>query len=127
MGLIRPRGAAGPTGAPGSPGPPGPAGAAGAPGPANSVPGASGPSMSGAASPPGLAWPAPSDVAPLGEGRSFSPVPGDSTDAHLDPQAFASPLELGRAVPLMSDLDRLQERHILLPVQGFDVRGLRDN
>jgi peptidoglycan LD-endopeptidase LytH len=27
----------------------------------------------------------------------------------------------------MSDLDRLQERHILLPVQGFDVRGLRDN
>jgi murein DD-endopeptidase MepM/ murein hydrolase activator NlpD len=71
-------------------------------------------------------WPAPPDEAPLGPGRPFSPVPGDSTDAHLDPRSFAPPADLGHAVPLVADLDRLRDRHLLIPVEGFDVKGLRD-
>jgi murein DD-endopeptidase MepM/ murein hydrolase activator NlpD len=53
-------------------------------------------------------------------------VPGDSTDALLTPDALAPPAETA-TVPSVSDLDHLRDRRLLLPVQGYDVRALRDN
>jgi peptidoglycan LD-endopeptidase LytH len=80
-----------------------------------------------APSPGATAWPPPPDASPLGMPPSPSAIPGDSTDAHLDPRAFAAPADLGRAVPLVSDLDRLHDRHLAFPIEGFDMRALRDN
>ena len=53
-------------------------------------------------------------------------MPGDSTDALLTPGALAPPAEAA-FVPSVGDLDRLRDRHLLLPVQGYDVRALRDD
>jgi murein DD-endopeptidase MepM/ murein hydrolase activator NlpD len=69
----------------------------------------------------------PTEAPPLGLLPSPSSIPGDSTDAHMDPRAFAPPADLGHAVPMVSDLDRLHDRHLLLPVEGLDVKGVRDN
>jgi murein DD-endopeptidase MepM/ murein hydrolase activator NlpD len=55
-------------------------------------------------------------------------VPGDSTDHLMDPQAFAPPAALGPdAAPDVSDYGRLRARNLRLPVEGFDLKGLRDN
>jgi murein DD-endopeptidase MepM/ murein hydrolase activator NlpD len=63
-----------------------------------------------------LTWPSP------------SPVPGDSTDHLMDPTAFAPPPELSRPeVPDVSDFSRLRSRALRVPVEGFEMRGLRDN
>ena len=58
-----------------------------------------------------------------------SPLPGDSTDALLDPRTLVARPDVpaNAAIPSVSDLDRLRDRHLLLPVQGYDVRQLRDN
>ena len=57
-----------------------------------------------------------------------SPVPGDSTDSLITPQALAPAAPLTpQAFPGMSDFERLRARHLGLPVQGFDLRTLRDN
>ncbi len=71
--------------------------------------------------------PPPDEAAPLG-GRSPSPVPGDSTDAHLDARTLLPPAEVPALnVPSVGDLDRLRARGLLFPVPGFDVHQLRDN
>jgi peptidoglycan LD-endopeptidase LytH len=93
--------------------------------PAPAAPATDGPAP--APAPEGSAWPAPPEQAPLGLLPSPSAVPGDSTDAHLDPRAFAPPADLGHAVPLVSDLDRLHERDLAFPVEGYDLKTLRDN
>jgi murein DD-endopeptidase MepM/ murein hydrolase activator NlpD len=69
--------------------------------------------------------PTPEPEAPLGT-RSPSPVPGDSTDALLTPRSLAAPADVP-ALPSVNDLDRLRSRHLLLPIQGYDLRELRDN
>jgi murein DD-endopeptidase MepM/ murein hydrolase activator NlpD len=84
-------------------------------------PGAASPAPEGAA-----AWPTP----PAGELTWPSPsaVPGDSTDHLMDPRAFAPPLDLrAPELPDVSDLSRLRSRALRVPVEGFDLRGLRDN
>lgn len=67
----------------------------------------------------------PSPEAPLGS-RAPSPVPGDSTDSMLTPGSLAAPADVP-ALPSVTDLDRLRGRRLLLPVQGFDRRQLRDD
>ncbi|PYQ43714.1 MAG: endopeptidase [Acidobacteria bacterium] len=62
---------------------------------------------------------------PLGT-HAPSPVPGDSTDAMLTPKSLAAPADVP-AVPSVSDLDRLRALQLLLPIQGYDLRQLRDN
>ena len=62
---------------------------------------------------------------PLGT-HAPSPVPGDSTDAMLTPKSLAAPADVP-AVPSVSDLDRLRARQLPLPIQGYDLRQLRDN
>jgi peptidoglycan LD-endopeptidase LytH len=70
----------------------------------------------------------PPDVNPLERVHRPSSEPGDSTDALMDPQAFHPPPQLApQAFPGMNDFDRLRARALLVPVQGFDVRALRDN
>ena len=72
------------------------------------------------------AWPTP----PPGELTWPSPsaVPGDSTDHLMDPRAFAPPADLKPPeMPDVSDFSRLRSRALRLPVEGFDLRGLRDN
>ena len=71
-------------------------------------------------------WPTP----PAGELTWPSPsaIPGDSTDHLMDPTAFAPPPDLKPPeIPDVSDFSRLRSRGLRLPVEGFDVRGLRDN
>ena len=87
----------------------------------------------GAPAGPASAAPAPfaapgAAEAPLGtrSPRSPSPLPGDSTDAQLTPQALAPPAAMP-ALPSVTDLDRLRGRTLLLPVQGFDLHQLRDD
>lgn len=77
---------------------------------------------------------APASVAgwppPAGEITWPSPsaIPGDSTDHLMDPKAFAPPSDLKPPeIPDVSDFSRLRSRGLRLPVEGFDVRGLRDN
>ncbi len=97
-----------------------------------SPPAASAPAPSVAEAGPAAAPSAPGDWAPIPEPESPlgtlapSPVPGDSTDALLDPRALAAPLGTP-ALPSVRDLDRLRDRHLLLPVEGYDLRQLRDN
>jgi murein DD-endopeptidase MepM/ murein hydrolase activator NlpD len=67
----------------------------------------------------------PQPESPLG-GPAPSPLPGDSTDAHLTPRSLAAPADLP-AQPSMTDFDRLRARQLLLPVQGFNLGQLRDN
>ena len=68
--------------------------------------------------------PAPSPLA----SPSPSAIPGDSTDHLMDPRAFAPPPDLAPAeLPDVADFSRLRSRGLRLPVEGFDVRGLRDN
>ena len=62
-----------------------------------------------------LIWPSP------------SAIPGDSTDHLMDPKAFAPPPDLNLPEPDVSDFSRLRSRGLRLPVEGFDVRVLRDN
>jgi murein DD-endopeptidase MepM/ murein hydrolase activator NlpD len=63
-----------------------------------------------------LTWPSP------------SPVPGDSTDHLMDPKAFAPPPDLRPAEqPDVSDFARLRARALRIPVEGFEVKHLRDN
>ena len=46
----------------------------------------------------------------------------------MDPKAFAPPADLKPPeIPDVSDFSRLQSRALRLPVEGFDLRGLRDN
>ena len=46
----------------------------------------------------------------------------------MDPKAFAPPADLKPPeMPDVSDFSRLRSRALRLPVEGFDVRGLRDN
>jgi murein DD-endopeptidase MepM/ murein hydrolase activator NlpD len=46
----------------------------------------------------------------------------------MDPTAFAPPPDLKPLeVPDVSDFSRLRSRSLRIPVEGFDVRGLRDN
>ena len=71
------------------------------------------------------AWPAAEPEALLGT-RTPPPALGDSTDAHLTPRALAPPADLP-SLPSVSDLDRLRSRQLLMPVQGFDLRQLRDD
>jgi murein DD-endopeptidase MepM/ murein hydrolase activator NlpD len=56
-----------------------------------------------------------------------SPVPGDSTDGPS--HSFAPALDLSRPspAPVASDLERLQARFLMFPVQGFDLKMLRDD
>jgi murein DD-endopeptidase MepM/ murein hydrolase activator NlpD len=82
-----------------------------------------------APSPAAAAWPTPppAEAVPL-SWPSPSPVPGDSTDHLMDPKAFAPPADLkSEEIPDVSDLSRLRTRSLRLPIEGFDVRGLRDN
>ena len=75
------------------------------------------------------AWPAPAaaELAPL-SWPSPSAIPGDSTDHLMDPTAFAPPADLRPAeIPDVSDFARLRSRGLRVPVEGFDLRGLRDN
>jgi murein DD-endopeptidase MepM/ murein hydrolase activator NlpD len=75
---------------------------------------------------PASPWPTP----PAGELTWPSPsaIPGDSTDHLMDPKAFAPPADLKPPeIPDVSDFSRLQSRALRLPVEGFDLRGLRDN
>jgi murein DD-endopeptidase MepM/ murein hydrolase activator NlpD len=78
-----------------------------------------------AAAPTPTAWQAPEAEAPLGT-RTPPPVLGDSTDAHLTPRALAPPADVP-SLPSVSDLDRLRSRQLLVPVEGYDPRQLRDN
>ena len=65
---------------------------------------------------PALVWPSP------------SAIPGDSTDQLMDPKAFGPPPDLkAPEIPDASDLSRLRSRTLRLPVEGFDLHGLRDN
>ena len=56
-----------------------------------------------------------------------SPVPGDSTDVPANP--FAPPIDFTRPspAPLPSDLTLLRSRALVFPVEGFDLRTLRDD
>jgi murein DD-endopeptidase MepM/ murein hydrolase activator NlpD len=46
----------------------------------------------------------------------------------MDPRAFAPPAAPGPVhAPDVSDLGRLRSRNLRLPVEGFDLKGLRDN
>lgn len=77
--------------------------------------------------PPASPWPTPPAGEPLGAPTPPA-IPGDSTDAHLDPRAFAPPADLAEvALPGIWDFDRLRARALLLPVDGFDRARLRDN
>jgi murein DD-endopeptidase MepM/ murein hydrolase activator NlpD len=67
---------------------------------------------------------APEAETPLG--TPASSIPGDSTDGLLTPKSLAAPAD-APAVPSVGDLDRLRSRQLLLPVQGYDLRQLRDN
>lgn len=67
----------------------------------------------------------PEPESPLG-GPAPSPIPGDSTDAHLTPRSLAAPADVP-APPSMTDFDRLRARQLLLPVQGYNLGQLRDN
>jgi peptidoglycan LD-endopeptidase LytH len=69
----------------------------------------------------------PPDANPLGPVHRPSSVPGDSTDALMDPQAHPPPSLAPQSFPGMSDFDLLRARRLLVPVQGFDRKGLRDN
>ena len=70
-------------------------------------------------------WAAPPEPeAPLGTALS-SPVPGDSTDALMTPRSLAAPAD-APSLPSVSDLDGLRARQLRLPVQGYDLRQLRD-
>ena len=83
--------------------------------------------VTGTPDPAAFATPIPEGLAPLG-GASPSPIPGDSTDHLMDPKAFAPPPGVTPdAAPDVSDFSRLRARGLRLPVEGFDVRGLRDN
>ena len=74
-----------------------------------------------------FAFPSP-EQNPLGVDSRPSAVPGDSTDATMDIRNFAPPAALGpQQFPGMSDFDRLRTRALLVPVQGFDLKSLRDN
>ena len=81
-----------------------------------------GPSSPAAGATPWTASPEPE--APLGVRASS--IPGDSTDGLLTPKSLAAPAD-APAVPSVGDLDRLRARQLLLPVQGYDLRQLRDN
>jgi len=92
--------------------------------------GASPPSVASAAPFAGAAtaWPAPPPSEPPLTWPSPSAVPGDSADHLMDPTAFAPPPDLKPLeVPDVSDFARLRSRSLRIPVEGFDVRGLRDN
>jgi peptidoglycan LD-endopeptidase LytH len=79
----------------------------------------------GGASP--FAFPSP-EQNPLGIESRPSSAPGDSTDALIDPRNFAPPAAVGpQPFPGMNDFDRLRTRALLVPVQGFDLKSLRDN
>jgi peptidoglycan LD-endopeptidase LytH len=96
--------------------------------PAPPLAGASPGAASSAAPLPGTAAQWPSPPAPEIAWPSPSAVPGDSTDHLMDPQAFAPPPDLRPAeIPDVSDLSRLRSRALKIPVEGFDVRALRDN
>jgi murein DD-endopeptidase MepM/ murein hydrolase activator NlpD len=74
-----------------------------------------------------FAFPSP-DENPLGIESRPSAAPGDSTDALIDRTTVAPPVGQGPgAFPGMNDFDRLRTRALLVPVQGFDLRSLRDN
>jgi peptidoglycan LD-endopeptidase LytH len=74
-----------------------------------------------------FAFPSP-EQNPLGVDSRPSAVPGDSTDALIDSRNFAPPAALGpQQFPGMNDFDRLRTRALLVPVQGFDLKSLRDN
>ena len=83
---------------------------------------AAGPSEPAAGATPWTTPPEPE--APLGVRASS--IPGDSTDGMLTPKSLAAPAD-APAVPSVGDLDRLRTRQLLLPVQGYDLRQLRDN
>src|SRR5712691_8909672 len=70
-------------------------------------------------------WEAGAPDALLGT-RTPPPALGDSTDAHLTPRALAPPADVP-SLPSVGDLDRLRSRQLLVPVQGFDLRHLRDD
>jgi murein DD-endopeptidase MepM/ murein hydrolase activator NlpD len=92
--------------------------------------GASPAPVASAAPPAGAAaaWPTPPPSEPPLTWPSPSAVPGDSTDHLMDPTAFAPPPDLkGPDRPDVSDFSRLRSRSLRIPVDGFDVRGLRDN
>jgi peptidoglycan LD-endopeptidase LytH len=74
---------------------------------------------------PGAWAPTPEPEGLLGT-HAPSPVPGDSTDGLLTPRSLAPPADVP-AQPSMNDFDRLRARDLLLPVQGYDLRALRDN
>jgi murein DD-endopeptidase MepM/ murein hydrolase activator NlpD len=84
------------------------------------------------AAPPGdppatFPTPPPAEAAPL-TWPSPSAIPGDSTDHLMDPTAFAPPPDLRpQEIPDVSDFSRLRSRALRIPVEGFDLRGLRDN
>jgi peptidoglycan LD-endopeptidase LytH len=81
-----------------------------------SAPAASATAWPAAPSEPALTWPSP------------SAIPGDSTDHLMDPNAFAPPPDLRAPErPDVSDFSRLRSRALRLPIEGFDLRGLRDN
>lgn len=111
-------------------------GAATPPRTAEPVTAASGPPLAGvvpgAAPSPGdppatFPTPPPAEVAPL-SWPSPSAIPGDSTDHLMDPTAFAPPPDIRpQEIPDVSDFSRLRSRALRIPVEGFDLRGLRDN
>jgi peptidoglycan LD-endopeptidase LytH len=130
--VALPSGAPGEAGVPASALPsPSPFGASAAP--EGAFPGAPSPSVDlGVFGPPSAApvpagpWAIPPEPgSPLG-GHAPSPIPGDSTDAHLTPRSMAAPAELP-AQPTVTDFDRLRARQLLLPVQGYELARLRDN
>ena len=66
------------------------------------------------------------DEAPLG--ARVSPVPGDSSDGMLTAPRLLPPADVPALnLPTVTDLDRLRDRSLLMPVAGFDVHRLRDN
>ena len=74
------------------------------------------------------AWPPPPSSEPALTWPSPSAVPGDSTDHLMDPNAFAPPPDLKAPErPDVSDFSRLRSRALRLPVEGLDIRRLRDN
>jgi murein DD-endopeptidase MepM/ murein hydrolase activator NlpD len=105
--------------------PPSPEGVLGEPSPAAPPLGVLDPRPATPAVTPNPWAPTPEPEAPLGA-RAPSPVPGDSTDALLTPRSLAAPALLPH-VPSVIDLDRLRARDLILPVQGYDLRRLRDN
>jgi murein DD-endopeptidase MepM/ murein hydrolase activator NlpD len=77
--------------------------------------------------PPDAFAPSPDASALLGPARP-SPVPGDAADEPVTPQMLMPPQQVPLMnLPTVTDLDRLRDRRLQLPVLGFDVRSLRDN